>query len=793
MQNSTLKKSEDQTAIYARRIFSKVVRQWYWFVISGCIAGSAAYLINRYADRVYPVSGLVYFKTSRDASEDATAQLFGQRYSFWYYNTLVDQQLMLKAYPLIEEVILGLGFNYSFYGEGRVKTTEHYLDKPAYIHFENKNLIPSDISFTFQELDSATFRMIPINDQESAEEQANYTYGDTLVIGGIKCVFIRNAQRKFTTYPSNKYFLKFHKINSVVDAYRNKLSVELSDKEGRSNILRLSTNGTEIQKEIDFISELVNKYIEKNLAEKQSNANKTILFIDEQLSMLSDSLTIIEEDLQIFKSGNNITGQLSAQGEKILTDLSELQNQYSEVDLQLKYFNLISDYINGSSDNYEDLIVPSTIGINDDVLNSLVKELIKIQRQQQLFIRGKVESNRLTEMKLREFESLKQEIIENLRNQKKNISIRKKDISDRINNLERRIKVIPSTERKLISITRQYGFREKLYILLLEKRTETAIKRAAMSSDVELLEPPKAAGSPITPKSMRNYLFAMSLGLSFPLIILILLDFFNQKIIFREDIDAISTIPFLGAVSHDQGSDNLSVHNNTKSALAESFRAIRTNLRFFGNESEKQVIMVTSSLSGEGKTFCTINIGTVFALSGKKTLLIGADLRKPKIYNDFGLTNETGLSYLLSGSFNWQDLVQETFVKNLSLLSAGPIPPNPSELLLSTKMATLLGNLKESFDVIVVDTPPIGLVSDALHLSQLADHTIFVIRQNFTPTATVKMVEEMYRQERLKNVSIVLNDVQLKKYGYSYGYGYGYGYGSGYYEESKSIQPGRRS
>jgi capsular exopolysaccharide synthesis family protein len=201
--------------------------------------------------------------------------------------------------------------------------------------------------------------------------------------------------------------------------------------------------------------------------------------------------------------------------------------------------------------------------------------------------------------------------------------------------------------------------------------------------------------------------------------------------------------------------------------------------------------MVTSSLSGEGKTFCTINVGTVYALSGKKTLLIGADLRKPKIYNDFGLTNEIGLSYLLSGGYVWSEVVQETSIKGLSVLSAGPVPPNPSELLLGSKMASLLNELRESYDVIVVDTPPVGLVSDALHLSQLADHTIFVIRQNFTPTATVKLVEEMYQQERLKNISIVLNDVRLKKYGYSYGYGYGYG--SGYYEESKSIKPTKRS
>jgi capsular exopolysaccharide synthesis family protein len=791
MQNTTLKKQDDQTAFYARRILTKVVRQWYWFVISGTVAFTLAYLVNRYADRVYPVSGMVYFKTSRDASEDATSQLFGQRYSFWYYNTLVDQQFMLKAYPLIEEVIWELGFNYSFYGEGRVKTTELYLDRPAYIKFEDLENLPSDYAYTFQEIDSSKFKLVLIDEGNTNENGIVYLYGEKVPIGDVYCIFKRNRNKKSNGNNSYKYFLRFHKINSIVESYKNKLNIELSDKEGRSNILKLSTNGTETQKEIDFITKLINKYIEKNLNDKQANANKTIRFIDEQLSLLSDSLALIEEDLQIFKSGNNITGQLSSQGEKILADLGELQNQFAEVDLQLKYFNLISEYINGSYENFEELIVPSTIGISDEVLNSLVRELIKIQRQQQLFIKGKLESNRLTEIKLREFESLKQEIIENLKNQRKNVEIKKKEINNRINFLEKRIKMIPATERRLVNITRQYGFREKLYILLLEKRTETAIKRAAMSADVELLEPPKASGSPITPKSSRNYLVSLSLGLSFPLIIIILLDFLNQKILFKEDIDAITTIPFLGAVSHDQGSDNLSVHNNPKSGLAESFRAIRTNLRFFGNESEKKVIMVTSSLSGEGKTFCTINVGTVYALSGKKTLLIGADLRKPKIYNDFGLTNEIGLSYLLSGGYVWSEVVQETSIKGLSVLSAGPVPPNPSELLLGSKMASLLNELRESYDVIVVDTPPVGLVSDALHLSQLADHTIFVIRQNFTPTATVKLVEEMYQQERLKNISIVLNDVRLKKYGYSYGYGYGYG--SGYYEESKSIKPTKRS
>ena len=269
-----------------------------------------------------------------------------------------------------------------------------------------------------------------------------------------------------------------------------------------------------------------------------------------------------------------------------------------------------------------------------------------------------------------------------------------------------------------------------------------------------------------------------------------LAEFFNDKIQSKEDIDKISTIPFIGGIGHNKSDNNLIVQDKPKSSIAESFRALRSNLNYFTANQDKKIFMVSSSISGEGKTFTTLNLATVLAMSGKKTMIIGADMRKPKLYGDFGLNNERGLSNFLSGLSPLEDIIQTTSYSNLFLISGGPVPPNPSELLMTKKMTELIKELSDQFDYIVIDTPPIALVTDAFVLAKYADHSIFLIRQNFTPKTLLKNVEEFYRSGRLKNISVLLNDIYKTGpgYGYEYHYGYGYGYGNkkknaAYYDE----------
>jgi capsular exopolysaccharide synthesis family protein len=341
------------------------------------------------------------------------------------------------------------------------------------------------------------------------------------------------------------------------------------------------------------------------------------------------------------------------------------------------------------------------------------------------------------------------------------------------------IKRLPSAERKLITIQRNYRFSENLYNFLTQKRAEAGITKASASSDILVINPAMQQGGVISPNTKRNYLVAFILGIGVPFLLFFLIEYFNNKVQAKEDIEGIVNIPISGLIGHNNSDNNLIVKSNPKSAVAESFRTLRSNLHFFANKQDKKVFMVTSSISGEGKSFTCMNLGAVMALSGKKTVIIGGDMRKPKMYDDFGLKNEFGLSSILSGKMSLKDVLQKTVIENLYLISAGPVPPNPSEMLMQDDMADLIKELQVKFDNIIIDTPPIALVTDAFVISPLVDHTIYITRQGFTPLFAIKNVAELYKHEKIKNISVVLNDIKNNRPGYGYGYGYGYG---GYYE-----------
>lgn len=279
---------------------------------------------------------------------------------------------------------------------------------------------------------------------------------------------------------------------------------------------------------------------------------------------------------------------------------------------------------------------------------------------------------------------------------------------------------------------------------------------------------------------MRNYSYALAVGLLFPLSIFILMEFFNNKIQSKEDIESISTIPVIGTIGHKTSDTNLAVADKPRSYLAESFRALRSNLNYFTEGKDKKVILVTSSISGEGKTFTSINIASVFAFTGKKVVLVAGDMRKYEIAKDFELSNRKGLSLYLSMQATLEEIIFKTRIENMDFIPPGPTPPNPAELYLSKHIGELFSKLLETYDYVIVDSPPVGLVSDALALIPIVDHVLFVARQNYTPMTAITQLQLMVDQGQVQNVSIVLNDISRVGMGYGYKYGYAYDYGYGY-------------
>ena len=369
--------------------------------------------------------------------------------------------------------------------------------------------------------------------------------------------------------------------------------------------------------------------------------------------------------------------------------------------------------------------------------------------------------------------------------------------NNKINQLEGNIKKLPEEKQEYLRIVRKYDLSDNIYNAFLEKRNEAEIVKAANLSDIHFIDPAKdTGGGLIGPNTSVNYVLATFLGLLIPLLIVFVLFFLENSILNTEDISKLTTIPLIGVVGVKHSNSNLSVFEKPKSALSESFRAIRSSLQFLYKKYEisgSKTLMLTSSISGEGKTFCSLNLATVFAMSEKKTVIVGLDLRKPKIFEDFNIKNDIGVVNYLIGQKTIDEVIQKTHIPHLDVITSGPIPPNPSEIIIGASMKEFMRLLKTRYDYIILDTPPVGLVSDAIELAEYADLTLYIMRQNYTKKDMITLLNNRLKRGELENISVIFNGFENKAkygtgYGYSYGYGYGYGYGNygnGYHEVDK--------
>jgi tyrosine-protein kinase Etk/Wzc len=378
--------------------------------------------------------------------------------------------------------------------------------------------------------------------------------------------------------------------------------------------------------------------------------------------------------------------------------------------------------------------------------------------------------------------NLKLVIIENARNNLGTLDISLKNADDQINKVENEIHNLPVTERQYINIERKFNLNNNIYIYLLQKRAEAGIAKASNIADNKILDPAHVENAvKVSPKNSLNYMLALAIGLLLPFLIILIYDYFNNKIVDKSDIERNTTIPVIGAVGHNDTMAEIAVIENPKSSLAESFRSIRTNLQYLVTDEETKIISVSSALSSEGKTFVALNLASIIAMSDIKTLLLGMDLRKPKMHKIFNINNNVGVSTMLIGESNFDEIIYPTNVKNLYICPAGPIPPNPAELLNSDRLNEFLKEISKKFQYVVMDTPPLAIVTDAQILNKLSNINLFILRQKFSNKGVLQFIQNLYEKKEFRNLALVINDIKVSGYyGYAYRYGYGYGYGYHY-------------
>jgi tyrosine-protein kinase Etk/Wzc len=771
-----------------KRYISLFLSNWYWFTISLFIALSIAYSINRYSQRIYSASSTLLIKDDQISGVKSNVEsVIPGGDIFKSQQNLKNEMGILRSFSLNYSVMKDLkDFQVVYVGVGKRGIVERrlYRSCPFKVIYDSLGL-ESTGTVGIEILQDNEYH-IKLNDGLNFDTTMNF--GKRFNGHGFSFTLVpRDSDRNvFSKNSSNRYYFYFTNPESLADEYRGKLSVAPIEKE--SSIVILSVTGLVPEQEVDYLNSLMKVYINYGLENKNRTADSTINFINKQINIISDSLMNAEGNMEDFRKTNSFF-DVSREGTLIQNKLEKLENEKTTFELQLQYYNYLSEYLN-SKNASGTLISPSVLGLTDPALLRLVNELSVIKNEREKLNFNLEVNQPALELMDRQAEEVKKALMENVKNGIAGLRLSIEESGRKMAVVDTMINKLPTTEKKFINIQRKFDLNNTVFTYLLEKRAESGIAKASNLPDNRIIDYASSTG-PIIPKTRTNIMIAFILGLILPMVGIALIDYFNDRVIDKRDVERKTKVPIIGYISHSESKNEIPVFEKPGSSLAESFRSVRTAMKYFVKENEVTVIAISSTISSEGKTFISINLAAITAMLGKKVLLLGLDLRKPRINKVFEFENSPGMSTYLSGNCDYEEIIKNTQIKNLFYAPSGPIPPNPAELIETEQMKKFMEKAKGEFDYIILDTPPVAIVTDALLLAHYADVNMFIVRQRYTSRNTLDMIEQLNNQGELKNMVIVINDISLSgyygygmRYGYTQGYGYTYGYnyyGSGYY------------
>ena len=565
------------------------------------------------------------------------------------------------------------------------------------------------------------------------------------------------------------------KPTAVAIGYSSALTIEPTSK--TSTIAAVSLKNTNVQRAIDFINDLIAVYNIDTNTEKNEVAQKSADFIEERIGIINNELGTTENELAAFKQRAGLT-DLSSDAQLALQESSKYEQQYAENATQINLVTYLRDYINNPDNNDE--VIPANVGLSDVNLASAIEKYNNLVVERKRLLRTSSESNPAIINLNTGIEAMRHNVKTTVNSVLKGLQITRNNIDRQSRKYESRISNAPKQEQEFMTISRQQEIKATLYIMLLQKREENAITLAATANNGRIIEEPIPGGI-VSPKGKLIYIIALVIGIGIPISIIYLLNLLRFRIEGHTDVEKLTTVPIIGDIpltdAGKNGTPTIAVRENDNNIMAETFRSLRTNLLFIMGDPDKKVILVTSTISGEGKTFMASNLAVSLALLGKKVILVGLDIRKPGLNKIFHLSHkEKGITQYLAApqSTDLHALIQPSGItSNLDLLLGGPIPPNPTELLARQSLEDTISTLRKEYDYIVLDTAPIGMVTDTLILSRVADASIYVCRADYTHKTDYQLINELQEHHRLPNLCTVVNgiDMKKKKYGYYYGYG----------------------
>ena len=770
---SLLNSLESEEKENQRNALRKYIKNWYWFVLFCSIGIAFGFLLFKFTPQSYNVQSRLLIPIVDNANNGIrpfNSQIYQKELK-------TENQIgILQSFTLYKEALGNLNWQTSFYERVGLNLIDLYGNEPFVVK----------IADNAKNLKNVKLVITAINDKEFKISADDQFYQD-----GIKqdLIFDNNgnfnetfsiSNFEFILYKKNckigkSYYMIFNDINSLTQRYLKNVKIGLEDK--KSELINVQLIGPNPKKSADFINELNRVFISYGVKQKNQISESSINFIDTTLLGISNSLKNAETNLSNYRKNNKVV-DLGSEAKLVNEKLEQIENEKYQAKIRIDYYKSLQTYI-GDAKKIKQMINPSIAGISDANLNGLLSKLMDLYSKREILSYSAEVNNPSLILLEKEIQLTSNAILENLNNSLRNAEVEMDNIKNRYADILNRLTKLPDTERKLISIQRDFNLNNELYTYMIQKKAEAAISIASNIPQVQIIDPAMVeASEEVGSNPIKNILGGFALGFLIPFLFIFINNIFNTKIESIEEVEKLTNIPIIEGIIHSRYKDGLPAIKNPNSGIAESFRLLKTNLRNIIETPLRYTVSINSMVPGEGKSFISSNFAAILSLSAsdKKVILIEGDLRKPRLSNLFGNNDNVGLSSYLQNKNEYREIITRTAAPNLFFIPSGEIPPNPNELLETDRFRKLIEKVKAEFDYVIIDNAPVALVPDGLITSEHVNLNIFIIRLNYTRKYELKELNKTIAVNKIKNAVIIINDTNKKHYGYGRKYwknGYG--------------------
>ncbi|MGI8581607.1 MAG: GumC family protein [Chitinophagaceae bacterium] len=754
------KMAEDEDENFIQQLVLKFLPYWPMFLVAIILGFGIAYTYLRYTTPIYQATATLIIKDERKGNEESKLM---ESFDLVSSKKIVENEIeIIQSRKLMIDVVKHLGLYAPISDQGKIKALSAYTKSPVTVLTTNPDSIIS--------VEKVKLDFDKNNNTVILNDKYKYPLNQIVITPYGRLKFIPNNNYEKADKPKQLYF-SLYNPKALASGLLGSLKVAPAGK--LSSIIILSFNDEVPKRAEDILNQLINSYKQSEINEKDALAKNTLAFVEDRLNMVSHDLDSIEKKVQQYKSARGAV-DISAQGQLYLQNVSTNDQKLSDVNMQLSVLDQVEKFVTTKENSSG--IVPSTLGVNDPMLSQLMDKLYTSELEYERLRKTVGENNPNLVSIQDQITKIRPNILQNIQSQQQSLSAAKRNLNATNGSYNSILQAVPQKERQLLDISRAHSNKSNIYSFLLQRKEESELAYASKVSNNRVVDYAEANYNPVSPKKMVVYAVSVLALLSLCIAIITIKESITGKVLYRHEVESRTSIPIIGEVAFDKSKTPLVIEAGRRSFIAEEFRRLRISLSFLGIDAAHKKILVTSSISGEGKSFIAANLAVSLSLTGKKVVLVDMDLNNPSIAKILNVTQQEGITEFLTGHKEPEEIIKRVKAhENLFFISAGSLPENPTELLANGKVNEIIEYLDKTFDLVIIDTSPIVLVTDAYILSALCDATLYVVRHKYTPKMLIKRIDENNQINPINNPAIVFNGVKVRGF-FKNNYGYGYDY-----------------